>query len=250
MSHPVSNPIGHPFIILPTVESTNNYAMEQVQQGLAYHGAAWFAREQTAGKGQRGKSWLTTPNENIILSVALYPQLPVANQFLLSAVVALACYDFYKKYAGDDTRIKWPNDIYWRDRKAGGILIENSFRGGDWLFSIVGIGININQTRFDPAIKNPVSLKQVTGKTFDSVQLARELCEAIEVRYPTLATEPVSKIMEQYESVLYKINETVTLKQQNRVFKTTILGVNSSGQLRTYDSIEREFDFGEVEWVI
>lgn len=251
MSHPVtSNPIGQPFIILPTVESTNNYAMGQVQSGLAHHGTAWFAREQTAGKGQRGKSWLTAPNENILLSVAIYPQLPIASQFMLSAAVALACYDFYKKYAGDETRIKWPNDVYWRDRKAGGILIENSFRGGEWLFAIAGTGININQVQFDPSAKNPVSLKQITGKTFDVIELAHELCQALDQRYRQLHNPAAAELVQQYEAVLYKINEQVTLKQQNKVFKTVVQGITPTGQLLTYDSMERRFDFGEVEWVI
>jgi BirA family transcriptional regulator, biotin operon repressor / biotin---[acetyl-CoA-carboxylase] ligase len=250
LSHPVtSNPIGHPFTVLPTVESTNNYAMAQVQSGLAFHGAAWFAREQTAGKGQRGKHWITTPNENIMLSVVIYPGLPASSQFMLSASVALACYDLCKKYAGDETRIKWPNDIYWRDRKAGGILIESSFRGAEWLFAIVGIGININQTQFDPAAPNPVSLKQVTGKTFNPEELARELCEALEHRYRAMQNETTDSLIQQYEQVLYKRNETVWLKKQGTPFKTTIQGITSTGRLMTADTIEREFDFGEVEWI-
>src|SRR5688572_2022740 len=177
LSHPGSfNPIGQPFTILSSVDSTNNYAMARVQAGLAQHGAAWFAHEQTAGKGQRNKHWLTNPSENILLSVVLQPfTLTASEQFLLSASVALACCDFYKNYAGEETSIKWPNDLYWRDRKAGGILIENNFRGSEWVFAIAGIGININQTSFDPALPNPVSLKQITGKNFNVIQLAREL---------------------------------------------------------------------------
>lgn len=251
MSHPVHfGSIGHPFIILPTIDSTNNYAMRQIQAGLANHGITWFAREQTAGKGQRGKSWLTTPNQNIMLSTVIVPRLSPGQQFLLSATVALACYDFYKNYAGEEASIKWPNDVYWRDRKAGGILIENVFRGADWLYAVVGIGININQVEFDPSLPNPVSLKQITGKDLDAVQLAEVLCQALEIRYQELMTNGAQSILTAYRQVLYKMLQQVTLKKGNILFETTICGVSDTGHLLTKDVMEREFDFGEVEFVI
>jgi BirA family biotin operon repressor/biotin-[acetyl-CoA-carboxylase] ligase len=251
LSHPVQEAaIGHPYIILPTIDSTNNYAMRQIQAGLATHGATWFALEQTAGKGQRGKSWLTTPNQNIMLSSVITPGLLPTRQFWLSATVALACYDFYKKYAGDETAIKWPNDVYWRDRKAGGILIENVFRGTDWLYAVVGIGINVNQVVFDPSLPNPVSLKQITGKDFDAAALGTELCQALESRYQQLRAGGIAPIMQEYQQVLYKIHQPVTLKKGTALFETTITGVTDAGRLLTKDVMEREFDFGEVEMVI
>jgi BirA family biotin operon repressor/biotin-[acetyl-CoA-carboxylase] ligase len=224
--------------------------MRQIQAGLANHGITWFAREQTAGKGQRGKSWLTIPNQNIMLSTVIVPRLSPSQQFLLSATVALACYDFYKNYAGEETSIKWPNDVYWRDRKAGGILIENVFRGSDWLYAVVGIGININQVEFDPSLPNPVSLKQITGKDFDAVQLAEVLCQALEIRYQELMTKGAHSILTTYRQVLYKMHQQVTLKKGAILFETTICGVSDTGHLLTKDVMEREFDFGEVEFVI
>src|SRR5215210_6618050 len=147
--------IGHFFSTLPSVDSTNNYAMAQVHAGLARHGFVYSTLQQTAGKGQRGKTWSTDSGSNITLSVVLEPSgLNYAKQFFLSAAVALACLDFTRIYAGEKTKIKWPNDIYWSDRKAGGILIENVLKGEEWKHSIVGIGININQTLFPPGIRN------------------------------------------------------------------------------------------------
>ena len=245
MPHPaIPGAIGNPFIILETVDSTNNYAMQKVQSGQAPHGITWFAREQTAGKGQRGKSWLTTANQNIMLSTVVQPALAVSQQFLLSAAVALACYDFYKNYAADEISVKWPNDLYWRDRKAGGILIENLFRGQDWSYAVVGIGININQVQFDATLPNPVSLKQVTGRDFDVVELGRELCHYLDKRYRQLPA-----VLDEYQRVLYKLNQPVTLKKGNIVFETTIRGVSPAGRLLTRDVVDREFDFGEVEMV-
>jgi birA, biotin-[acetyl-CoA-carboxylase] ligase region len=246
LPHPaIPGAIGNPFIILETVDSTNNYAMQKVQSGQAPHGITWFAREQTAGKGQRGKSWLTTANQNIMLSTVIQPALAGSQQFLLSAAVALACYDFYKNYAVDEISIKWPNDLYWRDRKAGGILIENVFRGQDWSFAVVGIGININQVQFDAALPNPVSLKQITGRNFDVVELGKELCNCLNKRYRQLPGD----ILQQYQQVLYKLNQPVVLKKGNVVFETIIRGVSAAGRLLTHDVVDREFEFGEVEMV-
>jgi BirA family biotin operon repressor/biotin-[acetyl-CoA-carboxylase] ligase len=249
LSHPGTiNPIGQPFTTLSSVDSTNNYAMGQVQAGLARHGAAWFAHEQTAGKGQRNKRWLTNPSENILLSVVLQPfTLTASEQFLLSATVALAVNDFYKNYAGDETSIKWPNDLYWRDRKAGGILIENNFRGAEWMFAIAGIGININQTVFDPSLPNPVSLKQITGRQFEVVQLARELCTRLEERFQQLQVSGTEAILKKYESAMYKRGQKVKLRKDGQIFEALIHGVSPAGKLIAGES---QYDFNEVEWVM
>src|SRR5437588_414140 len=143
------------FIILDSAESTNNYAMAQVHAGLAEHGKAWFTADQTHGKGRRGRHWEMQKNKSIALSIIVDTEfLPIYRQFELSVAAALGCYDLFSKYAGDDTKIKWPNDLYWNDRKAGGILIENVIMGNEWKWSVIGIGININQTEFsNPAIR-------------------------------------------------------------------------------------------------
>ncbi len=247
MPHPT---IGQRLIILPVIDSTNNYAMAQATAGLATHGTVYFALEQTAGKGQRGKTWHTTPGENIMMSVVIQPQaLKTSQQFLLSAAIALGCYDFFKTYAGDETSIKWPNDIYWRDRKAAGILIESRVGNplNTWLFAIAGMGININQTQFAPEALRPVSLKQITGKTYDINTLAQELCTFLENRYQTIWNP--QQLLADYQQALYKLGQSVKLKKANSVFETTIQGVTPSGQLITRDTLERQFEVGEVEWV-
>jgi BirA family biotin operon repressor/biotin-[acetyl-CoA-carboxylase] ligase len=255
---PVFPPIGQPFIVLPSVDSTNNYAMAQARAGLAIHGTVYLAMEQTNGKGQRGKSWSSKPGDNIMLSVVLEPKaLTIGNHFILSASVALACYDFLKKYTDPEmTRIKLPNDLYWQDRKAGGVLIESGVGSRESGVAamqrvIVGIGININQTAFDEHLRNPVSVKQITGKDWDIIELAKELCACLEQRYLILTTKNnTNKILEEYSTVLYKLNEKVRLKKDNAVFETVIKGVTPEGRLLTKDTMERTFDFGEIEWVL
>ena len=237
------------FTILDTVDSTNNYAMARIDDGLAKHGMGWFANEQTAGKGQRGKDWSSEKGKNIAMSLVLSPeQLKLSSQFHLSAAVALACFEFLSGYIDDETKIKWPNDLFWRDRKAGGILIENKFHGKTWKWAVVGIGININQTVFDKSLANAVALKQITGKTFNPIDLGKEL-HALLIKK---LSEQISlaDILQQYNQHLYKINELVTLRKSGIKFDTVIKEVSVLGKLVTVDAIEREFDFGEVEWVL
>lgn len=246
-----NNTIGKPLIKIDTLASTNNYAMELVHRGLASHGMSIFALEQTEGKGQRGKQWRSIKGENIILSVILNTSsLRVSDQFLLSMTTALAAYDFFSDYAGDESSVKWPNDLYWRDRKAGGILIENIITGKEWQWAIIGIGININQTSFGEEIPNAVSLKQITGKHFIPVELVKELCSHLEKRYFQLLTTPHQTIIDAYNHVLYKKGQKITLKKNNAVFDCIVKGVNSYGQLITETAIEQLFEVGEVQWII
>jgi len=237
------------FIVLDTVDSTNNYAMGAIHSGMAKHGMGWFAKEQTAGKGQRGKSWTTEKGKNIALSMVLDPAvLQITNQFHLSAAVAVTCFEFVKAYAGDETKIKWPNDLYWRDRKAGGVLIENIMQGTKWKWAVVGIGININQTSFDNRLVNPVSLKQITGKEHDNIELGKKLHELLLKNLAGVNNTVL--LMEQYNGHLYKKNKPVVLKKDGVRLETVIKEVSPLGRLITVDAIEREFDFGEVEWVL
>ncbi len=237
------------FNILDSVDSTNNYAMDMVHAGMAKHGKLWFTPYQTAGKGQRGKNWTSAAGKNIAMSLVLEPErLQITSQFHLSAAVAISCFDFFSSRAGDETKIKWPNDLYWRDRKAGGVLIENVLQGKSWKWAVVGIGININQTEFDGGLLNPVSLKQITGKNFDIVSLAKELHNLLMKNLAALKAN--DEVIERYNEYLYKRNQLVNLKREEQVFETMIKGVSDAGRLITVDAVEREFDFGEVEWVI
>lgn len=244
-------PIGEPFIQLIEVESTNNYAMARVQAHLADHGAAWFAHTQIAGKGQRGKVWLSAPGENIILSCVITPKpLVYSNVFILSAAVALACHDFFSFYALDETKIKWPNDIYWKDRKAGGILIENEVQGCNWKYAIAGIGININQVTFPLHLANPVSLRQITGKRFEAPVLAKELCACLENRWRQVQQNKWNDLLNEYRLRLYKLNEQVTFKKGNAEFTAVVCGVSNEGELIVNTDEQTLIPFGTVEWLI
>lgn len=242
---------GEPFIELLSIDSTNIYAMQQVHARLATPGTAYFAHEQYQGKGQRNKQWMTEQGQNLILSVVIRaPHKDPAINFPLSAATALACYDFFNRYAGDETAIKWPNDLYWRDRKAGGILIENAIRGGVWEFSVIGIGININQTSFDPALTNPVSLKQITGKSYDAIALAKELCLCLGTRLEQLEKGYFRPLLEEYNQVLFGKNQDRLFRHGPENFQGRVRSVTEGGELVIENGDLRRFRFGEIEWVM
>lgn len=191
--------------------------------------------------------------------------LSIGQQFQLSACVGVAGLELLQKYIGDEVAVKWPNDLYWRDRKAGGILIENiigiksqpgagtvniNSSYGDWQWAIAGVGININQENFPKDLKNPVSFKQITSKHYEPASLARELCQLIDLYFSELVSNGFEKIYRKYLSGLYKRDKTVKLRKDSRVFEAVIKKVSPDGRLVVEHGIEESFDFGEIEWVI
>jgi BirA family transcriptional regulator, biotin operon repressor / biotin---[acetyl-CoA-carboxylase] ligase len=247
----INNISGKRFIELLSVDSTNNYAMQQVQKGTAMHGDAYFAFEQTAGKGQFNKQWLTAKGENIILSLVLdTKKLLISQQFILNMAAALSAMELFNKYTTEKVKIKWPNDIYCNDRKAAGILIENIIRGKKWQFAILGFGLNINQTDFSYTLKNPVSLKQITGRNYNVVELAKELCTLFEKNFGQLLAGNENLILNNYNGSLYKYNEIAEFKKGATVFSGLVKGVNNYGKLIVETNVENAFDSGSIEWLV
>ena len=248
--------IGDSFSEISSVDSTNNHASKVIQAKMAAHGQTFFAHEQLSGKGQYGKQWKTEKSSNIIQSSILDVSfLSVSAQFQLIATMAIAVHDFFSKYVAEESFIKWPNDLYWRERKVGGILIENAnpMVNSDikaWQWAIVGIGININQVKFPENIPNPVSLKQITGKDHIPVILSKELCKNMEYWYQKLRKGSFTTILEYYNQYLYKRNRIVKLRKGNIAFECTILMVDEQGFLHVAGAAVDKFSFGEVEWML
>lgn len=238
--------IGTPFLILQQVDSTNNYATGLVHEAMADHGTVVFAHDQIQGKGQRNKRWLSAKNQNITLSVILKPSnLTSSQMFYLSMAIAVASARFMSRFARD-VSIKWPNDIIISDRKAGGILIENIYSGFEWKFSIAGIGLNINQSKF-PGL-NATSIFMETGSNHNVLDSAKLLVEDLDHCYSQLIADPDS-IRNEYLDKLYKKDQVVKLRKGNRTFEATIVGVTNGGHLIAKHLVEEEFNIGDVEWV-
>lgn len=243
--------VGNSFIELAKINSTNTYAMEQIQAKVAEHGTVYFAHHQTNGKGTRGKNWQSEVGSNITMSVVLDMQkLALHKQFLLSATIALSVCDFLKNYVHNDIKIKWPNDIYYKNNKIAGILIENTVKGSYMQWAVVGIGININQTSFGTDLVKATSLSIINNKSYSTLNLAKELCRNIEDRLKNLLENTEFELMNEYNGHLFKINEEVKLKKGNILFTCIIQKVTESGFLIVNNGIEQKFSFGEVEWII
>ena len=204
--------LGEPLIELSEIDSTNMYAMEQIHAQKALSGSVYQTDFQTNGKGQHGRIWESHRGENLLCTYVLElnalkqgKNWVPSEQLGLSAAVALGAQAFFMEFAGEETKIKKPNDIYWRDRKAGGILIENIVRGTDWTWTVIGIGLNINQTRFSNEAGNPVSLKQITGKDWDIKTMQKKLAEALSASLNLWLTEGELLTLQKMELQLIKI---------------------------------------------
>ena len=179
--------------------STNDLAREE-RYG---HGDVICAERQTAGRGQRGHTWTSPEGVNLLFSVVLCPTfLPAGEQFLLSQAVALALVDTLGT-CGIDARIKWTNDIYAGDRKLVGILIEHHLAGGRLARTVAGIGINVNQTEFDPALPNPTSMALEAGRTFDREEVLDRFHAALMRRYAALEAGARAPLAEEYRRRMY-----------------------------------------------
>ncbi len=204
--------LGAPLIELSTIDSTNIYAMAQIKEGLAKSGSCFRADFQTQGKGQHGRVWESSKGQNILCSYILelkkldaLKKWSPTDQIGFSAAIALGISAFFDAYTNGDTKIKRPNDIYWRDRKAGGILIENQLKGTEWTWTVVGIGININQTVFSPEAPNPVSLKQITGRDWDILSLQEALSKALNKSIQDWLTEGEEKTIQAFDALCVEI---------------------------------------------
>ncbi len=163
-------------VILDEAGSTNTEAA-RLDPG---HGTVIVCRRQTAGRGQRGNTWEAAAGENLTFSVVLRPRAIAASwQFEISEIVSLAIVDVLRRHMGDGVSIKWPNDIYYRDLKICGILIENTVCGDGIVRSVAGIGINVNQEKFFSDAPNPVSMRQVTHTSYPLDSLLEEFVNEI-----------------------------------------------------------------------
>jgi len=205
---------------------------------------------QTHGRGQGNNSWESEPGANLTFSIILYPSsIHAARQFILSKVVSMAVYDFVSQHV-PDVSVKWPNDVYVVGQKIAGILIENFIIGDCMTKTIAGIGLNINQKNFMSDASNPVSLHQLTGKTYLLENCLQTLHEHIAARY-RMMTEEAEKINSDYLRHLYQYGKLCRYSANGVLFDATISGINDDGMLRmtTIGGEQKTFGFKEVEFI-
>jgi len=241
--------VGKNVYYLPKCTSTNQVAQEMYIQNHLSEGSIVMSDYQTAGRGQRNNAWESAPGKNITCSLLLEPVfLYASGQFLLNIFISLAIRDFLSEYMPDNLYIKWPNDIYAYSKKICGILIESNLKNNAIQSSVIGIGININQTEFEN--KNAVSMAQIFSQDFDRHELLKILAEKIEKRYFQMEKGNHEKLEKEYLHHLYWMGETHTF-WAGKYFKGTITGINEWGQLvvQVPNGEVRYFGFKEITFV-
>lgn len=249
--HPKTLFVGKKVQYFSSCYSTNDLATEIIQRKEAFEGMLLITDNQLAGRGQRGNSWEAHPGMNITLSIILKPTFLAANrQFDLNIAISLAIFDLLFSQSVSGLTIKWPNDVYINNLKMGGVLIENILAGNNIGWSVIGIGLNINQIQFENS--NATSLRIAKqGKEYDIPLLIEELAEKVEQRYLELRANRTNAQKTDYLENLYRFEEWHPFTKSGSTFAGRIIGVSTTGKLivETQQDV-KEFDFKEIGYVI
>lgn len=243
--------------------STSTLLREQYSDDLP-HLYTIRADYQTAGRGQAGNSWESEEGKNLLFSALLrYNDLRAADQWRLSMLVSLAVWEVLAKHLPkEQLTIKWPNDIYFDDKKLVGILIENSLVGGYVRYSIAGIGVNVNQTKWLSNAPNPISMKEITNQEYDVETLMNEWIVAMK-RWEKYATDELSTAYLQH---IYRRNGWHTYVERevsvaptsiakqgiDGIFRAELVGISEQGELmlRKENNEEQAYHFKQIRFVI
>lgn len=244
--------VGQNLIKLKEVDSTNNFLKDLVSKSepLA-EGTVIMADNQFAGRGQQESVWQTQAGKNISTSIYLKPSfLPLNKQFYLNIAVSLAVSDALSCFVPKGIKVKWPNDMYYHNKKLGGILIENTLTGNSIKSSVIGIGLNINQSEFSDSIsERATSVIQILQRDVSLMDIMEKIFIFMEKYYLILRTGKYSILQNDYLSRLYNFNIPALYTQNGAVFEGTIIGVEGDGRL-TVDTKNglKVFNFKEIEF--
>lgn len=237
-------------IHIDETDSTNQWlkdrrTSESLTNGRVDEGQVVWTEYQTAGRGCGTNRWESERGKNLLFSLLISPEyLPANKQFQLSMAISLAIVDALGQLVGD-LSIKWPNDIYWRNGKLAGILIENRLQGNLIKESVIGVGLNVNQRAFHSDAPNPVSLWQITGQDTEREQLLQEILKRLDI---LLAAD----IKNRYMKMLYRRKGFHPYTDKDGAFMAEIAGVEDDGHLllNDEDGLQRCYAFKEVQFII
>ena len=246
--------IGKVLLRYKSLNSTNLAAQKLLsQENKPLEGTTIVAEVQTDGKGQRGNSWGSPLGENLLSSFMLYPKhLLPRHQFTLNILASLAVLDVLHKLNIADACVKWPNDIYIKDKKVAGILIQNNVGSHAISASVIGIGINVNQTSFSEQLTNPTSIQLATGNEIDKEQILADLCYFLEKRYlQSKSTTGLKTLRMNYLSNMFRYQENAPFLIEGIPTIGMIRGIDELGKLQLQiDGQIRIFDLQEVRFVV
>lgn len=222
-------------IYLNETPSTNNYATGRLKTEPLEEGTVILTFRQTHGRGQATNIWESEDSCNLTFSLILRPDfLPASAQFLLSQVVSLGLAD-YLSSEKEGVAIKWPNDILIENKKIAGMLIENSIMGNNIVWTVAGIGLNLNQQTFRDYLPRAVSLSNVTGRIYNPEKVLDDLFSAIMAKYSLLKEGQTDIIKKQYLQKLFRLKEWCNYRAEGKTFKARITGTDEYGRLMLED---------------
>ena len=239
--------IGRKIIHLDSVDSTNNYAANMVKANEIGHGTVILADEQYAGRGQRDSGWSVKPGENLTFTVFIdNVNVAVANQFVLTQMISLSLIEILAQF-GIEAEIKWPNDIFVKGKKIAGVLIENQLKGNLIKHSVIGIGLNVNQTEFNgfiaTSIKNEIgAFRNVRDVLYSFIFTFNKVWNKYASNF--------SLLNEEYHRKLYLKDVESQYEDDEGQFSGVIKGVQPSGRLIVKkDAIEKDYDLKEIKFI-
>jgi len=236
-------------IKLNAINSTNDYLKQLTATRHVEHFTIVVAENQTQGRGQMGSAWNAEPGKNLTFSVLVKDLLLQINEiFSLNVAVAISIAQVLETLNTPQLSIKWPNDILAGNKKVGGILIENSIKNNGEIYSIIGIGLNVNQQNFD-GLPKASSLAVATGRDFDKEAVMLAIAEQINRNLMVLMHKDAKTLWHNYHQKLYKKGLPMPFEQNGKAFMGIIQGVNHNGSLQVLladDSIA-EYNIKEVQ---
>lgn len=237
------------------LDSTNSYAQKLIESDDIHEGDVISTQFQENGRGQGGNFWESEHGSNLLVSVILEPKMiPAPQQFVLTQLVSLSLINLIKEYILiDEVKIKWPNDIYVKDKKIAGILFQNFIKGNEIEFSIAGIGINVNQKKFYSGAPNPISIIHHSDQPTDLNVLLDKLLDKIGVNYETYRIKAnFQELNSMYILNLFRYNEWAAYSDVNNFFKGKIIDIDEFGRLKVKlkSGKEKKFGFKDIEFII
>ena len=237
-------------IKLSAIDSTNSFLKEMASSSTLENFTVVVTENQIKGRGQQGSTWESEEGKNLIFSVFVtFNALNILDKKYLNYAVSLAVFEVLQQENIPRIAIKWPNDILSANKKIGGILIENSLKGSKISSAVIGIGLNVNQTRFSSTLEKASSLKLTSNRTFNLAQLLEDMVVSLQSKIVLLNTKDFSSLETSYLKVLYKKNIPTMFKDRKGVlFMGIIRGISMDGKLQVAleDETLREFGIKEI----
>lgn len=236
-------------IKLDATDSTNGYLKGLLRTQNVEDFTVVVTSNQKKGRGQLGRSWITEPGKNLTISILKhFEALNISEQFILNIASSMAVYHTLKHYAIPDLQVKWPNDIMSGDKKICGILVENMVKGQGITSSVIGIGLNVNQTNFEDTLR-ATSMQLRLGKELDIDQVMDMLIKEMAISFENFEARSVLEAKELYIAKLFRCNmESRFMGFDKNEFRGSIRGISDSGLLlvELKNGRQKEFRHNEI----